>query len=228
MGEFPRHGNMQARTGTGYQTTAINTIWTIYWRNERLPNIHLLDPLNAPEPGEETGPGSHFTSTMTPARATLTSKGLAIKTKAVDSKYPSTPIYSILPGSASPAKSSFHPQIHIHHSTGSPHLADIANPEVLTRVRVVEEAAHSAKDTQETCLIHSSFNCEKRRRQPIAHHTWRSDIFHCCYSFHQEWQEWMEGLWNIKRGLIWWEVELTTVRSSILLINTVLYKVKLT
>ncbi|TAQ87468.1 hypothetical protein B7494_g4199 [Chlorociboria aeruginascens] len=60
---------------------------------------YILDPLNAPEPSQETGPGSHFTSGVT--RASSTSNAPAVTTSVPASTYP-TP-----PASASPSRSTF-------------------------------------------------------------------------------------------------------------------------
>ncbi|CZT46939.1 uncharacterized protein RSE6_07453 [Rhynchosporium secalis] len=65
---------------------------------------YLIDPLNAPEPSEETGPGTHFTSTMN--RSSSTSKSPAFGRS---SKQPSVSTYPTPPQSASPTRSSFHP-----------------------------------------------------------------------------------------------------------------------
>jgi hypothetical protein len=65
---------------------------------------YLLDPLTAPEPSEETGPGSHFTTTVN--RAPFTSKGPSASTA---SKLPAVSTYPTPPASASPTRSSFHP-----------------------------------------------------------------------------------------------------------------------
>ncbi|KAH8596689.1 hypothetical protein B0O99DRAFT_685684 [Bisporella sp. PMI_857] len=63
---------------------------------------YLLDPLNGPEPSQETGPGSHFTRpTSTPKIASSTTSKHSGNT--VSGHYP-TP-----PSSASPSRSSFHP-----------------------------------------------------------------------------------------------------------------------
>jgi len=61
---------------------------------------YLLDPLTAPEPNEETGPGSHF------IREPSTSKGPAVTST---SKTPSGSSYPTPPPSASPTQASFHP-----------------------------------------------------------------------------------------------------------------------
>jgi len=58
---------------------------------------YLLGPLTAPEPSQETGPGSHFASSAQLKRAPSVSKG------------PSCDTYPTPPGSASPTKSTFHP-----------------------------------------------------------------------------------------------------------------------
>ncbi|KAL2063507.1 hypothetical protein VTL71DRAFT_5312 [Oculimacula yallundae] len=58
---------------------------------------YLLDPLNAPEPSQETGPGTHFTSSVNRSSSTSKSKG------------PSVTTYPTPPASASPTRSSFHP-----------------------------------------------------------------------------------------------------------------------
>ncbi|KAH7319329.1 hypothetical protein BKA65DRAFT_514345 [Rhexocercosporidium sp. MPI-PUGE-AT-0058] len=65
---------------------------------------YLLDPLNAPEPSEETGPGTHFTSSVN--RSSSTSKSPAFGRS---SKQPSVSTYPTPPTSASPTRSSFHP-----------------------------------------------------------------------------------------------------------------------
>ncbi|PQE29963.1 Pal1 cell morphology protein [Rutstroemia sp. NJR-2017a WRK4] len=58
---------------------------------------YILDPLNAPEPSEETGPGSHFTSSMPKSSPSKSSKS------------PTVTSYPTPPASASPTRSSFHP-----------------------------------------------------------------------------------------------------------------------
>ncbi|KAM3088432.1 hypothetical protein ACMFMG_000077 [Clarireedia jacksonii] len=58
---------------------------------------YILDPLNAPGPSEETGPGSRFNSSMAKPSSSRSSKSPAV------TSYP-TP-----PASASPTRSSFHP-----------------------------------------------------------------------------------------------------------------------
>ena len=73
---------------------------------------YLLDPLTAPEPSQETGPGSHFT------RAPSTSKAPAI---ASTSKTPSVSAYPSPPASASPTRSSFHPSNPYSSSSSSAH-----------------------------------------------------------------------------------------------------------
>jgi hypothetical protein len=65
---------------------------------------YLLDPLTAPEPSEETGPGSHFRTTVN--RPSSTSKGSSATTS---SKAPAAATYPTPPASASPTRSSFHP-----------------------------------------------------------------------------------------------------------------------
>ncbi|KAH7391413.1 hypothetical protein BKA64DRAFT_677519 [Cadophora sp. MPI-SDFR-AT-0126] len=65
---------------------------------------YLLDPLNAPEPSQETGPGTHFTSSVN--RSSSTSKSPAFGRS---SKQASVSSYPTPPTSASPTKSSFHP-----------------------------------------------------------------------------------------------------------------------
>jgi hypothetical protein len=71
---------------------------------------YLLDPLTAPEPSEETGPGSHFTSSVQVNRAPSASKGSSpTSSSANQSKAPSVSTYPTPPASASPTKSSFHP-----------------------------------------------------------------------------------------------------------------------
>lgn len=65
---------------------------------------YLLDPLTAPEPNEETGPGSHFTTTV--GRAPFASKGPSASTS---SKPPAVSTYPTPPTSASPTRSNFHP-----------------------------------------------------------------------------------------------------------------------
>jgi hypothetical protein len=65
---------------------------------------YLLDPLTAPEPNEETGPGSHFTTTVN--RAPFASKG---PSASASSKSPAVSTYPTPPASASPTRSSFHP-----------------------------------------------------------------------------------------------------------------------
>ncbi|KUJ24331.1 uncharacterized protein LY89DRAFT_776465 [Mollisia scopiformis] len=63
---------------------------------------YLLDPLTAPEPSQETGPGTHFTTTVN--RAPSTSKTAAVSTS---SKTPSSTFYPTPPSSASPTQSTF-------------------------------------------------------------------------------------------------------------------------
>ncbi|TVY59526.1 hypothetical protein LCER1_G000144 [Lachnellula cervina] len=63
---------------------------------------YLLDPLNAPEPSEETGPGTHFTRPQEP-------KGPTVSQSSRDSKSPTSSSYPTPPASASPTRSSFHP-----------------------------------------------------------------------------------------------------------------------
>ncbi|KAH9220582.1 hypothetical protein DL95DRAFT_383074 [Leptodontidium sp. 2 PMI_412] len=65
---------------------------------------YLLDPLNAPEPSEETGPGTHFRSSVN--RSSSTSKSPAFDKS---SKQPSVTTYPTPPTSTSPTRSSFHP-----------------------------------------------------------------------------------------------------------------------
>jgi len=67
---------------------------------------YLLDPLNAPGPSEETGPGTHFTSSV-PARASSVVKRSATST--TTAKSPQSTTYPSPPSSASPSRSSFHP-----------------------------------------------------------------------------------------------------------------------
>ena len=62
---------------------------------------YLLDPLNAPEPSDETGPGSHF---VHPVEKLSTPK----EPTATTSKVPSISVYPSPPASASPTQSSFH------------------------------------------------------------------------------------------------------------------------
>lgn len=73
---------------------------------------YLLDPLTAPEPSQETGPGSHFN------RAPSTSKAPAV---ASTSKPPSVSAYPTPPTSASPTRSSFHPSNPYSSSSTSAH-----------------------------------------------------------------------------------------------------------
>ncbi|TVY38752.1 hypothetical protein LSUB1_G002664 [Lachnellula subtilissima] len=63
---------------------------------------YLLDPLNAPEPSEETGPGTHFTRPQE-------SKGPTVSKSSRSSKSPASTSYPTPPASASPTRSSFHP-----------------------------------------------------------------------------------------------------------------------
>lgn len=64
---------------------------------------YLIDPLNGPEPSAETGPGSHFASSVPQAQSS--SVGRSSSTK----KTPGTTVtsYPTPPASASPTKSSF-------------------------------------------------------------------------------------------------------------------------
>ncbi|KAE8451055.1 hypothetical protein EG329_004727 [Mollisiaceae sp. DMI_Dod_QoI] len=65
---------------------------------------YLLDPLTAPEPSQETGPGTHFNTTVN--RAPSISKTPAA---ASSSKTSSATVYPTPPSSASPTQSTFHP-----------------------------------------------------------------------------------------------------------------------
>lgn len=69
---------------------------------------YLLDPLTAPGPSEETGPGSHFVA-PTPTRSSSTSKEHNTTTSSSRSKSPPSTVYPTPPSSASPTRSSFHP-----------------------------------------------------------------------------------------------------------------------
>ncbi|PMD61394.1 uncharacterized protein K444DRAFT_611646 [Hyaloscypha bicolor E] len=80
--------------------------------DKRWASKYLLDPLTAPEPSQETGPGSHFN------RPSSTSKGPAV---ASTSKTPSVSAYPTPPTSASPTKSSFHPSNPYSSSSSSAH-----------------------------------------------------------------------------------------------------------
>lgn len=73
---------------------------------------YLLDPLTAPDPNEETGPGSHFT------RAPSTSKAPAVPSS---SKTPAVSSYPTPPSSASPTRSLFHPSNPYSASSSSSH-----------------------------------------------------------------------------------------------------------
>ncbi|TVY49808.1 hypothetical protein LOCC1_G000435 [Lachnellula occidentalis] len=63
---------------------------------------YLLDPLTAPEPSEETGPGTHFTRPQE-------TKGPTVSQSSRHSKASSSTSYPTPPASASPTSSSFHP-----------------------------------------------------------------------------------------------------------------------
>lgn len=63
---------------------------------------YLLDPLNAPEPSAETGPGTHFVRPQE-------SKSSITGSVANDGKQPSVTTYPTPPQSASPTQSTFHP-----------------------------------------------------------------------------------------------------------------------
>jgi len=65
---------------------------------------YLLDPMNEPEPSEETGPGSHFSNTVAQAPAVPKEPAVSSTLKSpVSSTYPTPPT------SASPTQSNFHP-----------------------------------------------------------------------------------------------------------------------
>ncbi|KAF8865314.1 hypothetical protein BDZ45DRAFT_736426 [Acephala macrosclerotiorum] len=64
---------------------------------------YLLDPLTAPEPSQETGPGTHFTTTVN--RVPSTSKQPAVSSS---SKTASSTVYPTPPSSASPTRSTFY------------------------------------------------------------------------------------------------------------------------
>ncbi len=61
---------------------------------------YLLDPLTAPEPSEETGPGSHFVREESTAKSPIVST--TAQKRAPSSSYPTPPT------SASPTRSNFH------------------------------------------------------------------------------------------------------------------------
>ncbi|CZR55293.1 uncharacterized protein PAC_05180 [Phialocephala subalpina] len=63
---------------------------------------YLLDPLTAPEPSQETGPGTHFTTTVNRAPSTS-----IIPAVSGSSKTPSSTVYPTPPSSASPTRSTF-------------------------------------------------------------------------------------------------------------------------
>ncbi|RDW73208.1 hypothetical protein BP6252_07115 [Coleophoma cylindrospora] len=80
---------------------------------------YLLDPLTAPEPSQETGPGSHFVKPASRSSSSTTSKGPSSRHSSSSShhKTPSVTLtkspqfsnYPTPPSSASPTRSSFHP-----------------------------------------------------------------------------------------------------------------------
>jgi hypothetical protein len=73
-------------------------------------NKYLLDPLTAPEPSQETGPGSRLISSAPGSRATSGSRASApFRHPVRDSKGPVGNSYPTPPSSASPSQSSFHP-----------------------------------------------------------------------------------------------------------------------
>ncbi|KAH6669324.1 hypothetical protein B0J14DRAFT_116905 [Halenospora varia] len=91
--------------------------------NKDWASKYLLDPLTAPEPSKETGPGNHFT------RAPSTSKGPAVTSSSRDSKSPAINTYPTPPTSASPTRSSFHPSNPYSASASSSHRHSLSNSE---------------------------------------------------------------------------------------------------
>lgn len=97
-GRADRHSSLLSAS-TKRSTSICHVLLTICQATK-----YLLDPLNAPEPSEETGPGTHFRSSVN--RSSSTSKSPAFDKS---SKQPSVTTYPTPPTSASPTRSSFHP-----------------------------------------------------------------------------------------------------------------------
>lgn len=68
-----------------------------------------MDPLTAPEPSDETGPGSHFTNTTSISKAASKGPAATTRTTPPTSKTHAMTTYPTPPGSASPTRSTFHP-----------------------------------------------------------------------------------------------------------------------
>jgi hypothetical protein len=111
MGECPCKRAPATQQGFKLDRMLINIIRSFLTSLEQASK-YLLDPLTAPEPSQETGPGSHFN------RPSSTSKGPAV---ASTSKTPSVSAYPTPPTSASPTKSSFHPSNPYSSSSSSAH-----------------------------------------------------------------------------------------------------------
>ncbi|CAL3972436.1 hypothetical protein PZA11_004445 [Diplocarpon coronariae] len=109
---------------------------------------YLLDPLNDPEPSQETGPGARFTSVNNRSSSTSPSSS---KVRATDrsSKSPSVSSYPTPPQSASPTRSSFHP----------------SNPYSPSHRQVAFGDLSKAGSSRRSCSEHSDEKNGKARRR---------------------------------------------------------------